>query len=273
MSEENPLDTYSPFNEEEEKRPRTSGSGVAAVASQDEEDDEELRLLERRVNILAAQLRESENEVERARLTGSLDLPPNWPKFYPLIHFDIEEVAQPLRKFVMDAMFAWCVMVIAFSLNLIGCLALLRAGNVTESPGSKVALAALYLFLLVPLALDLSALSVYRVLKTDSPSSLSYMKLFLFLGITTFYQAFLVLGLESSGTCGLITMINLLFSSYWFIGNLSALITWCFALSSWLHYKLLMALWDYYKGTEQGENLEQDVKKTLAVMVVDALKK
>ena len=271
MDDENPLANYQPFNELDNESPVAAQPALSPTIGADAEE-EEIRAMEQRVNILQAQVTAQENQFAHARETGSFEPPPNWPKFYPLIHFDIEEVPQSLRKFVTEGIFGWCLMDIAFTLNFIGCLSLLRAGEVTDSPGSKVALSALYLFLLVPLSLDLNALAVYRVLKSDSPSSLSYMKLFVFLGITTAFQCVLTFGLESSGSCGLITMINLFVSGHWFIGVIALLVTLALGMSTFVHFQLLRGLWSYYRGTEQGGNIEQDMKRTLAVMVVDALK-
>jgi hypothetical protein len=264
--ETNPLDSYSPFDGTKDESVKSPTIGA------DPEEEDEIRAFEQRLNILEAQLASQESELVTARETGSLEPPANWPNFYPLVHFDIEEVPTQLRSFVTDAMFEWCAMSIAFGLNFIGCLTLLRAGDATDSPGSKIALSTLYLFLLVPLALDLIALAVYRILKSDSPSSLSYLKLFLFMGGTTFFQAILTLGLESSGSCGLITMLSLWFGGHFFIATLAVLVTGSLAFSTFLHFRLLSGLWSYYRGTADGGDLEQTVKRTFAGAVVDALK-
>ena len=153
-------------------------------------------------------------------------------------------------------------MAISFGLNWLGCLTLLHAGDSTDSPGSKIALS----------SLDLDAMAIYRVLKSDSPSTLSNMKMFAALGVTTFFVAFLAIGLDSSGSCGLITTISLFMGGHAFLGLFSTIITAGLTYTAFTQYKLLKSLWAYYKGTEQGENIQDNMKKTVAMMVVDSLK-
>ena len=269
MDVENPLDNYSPFDKENEKILPKKINNINKTF--DEDDDDEIRKMEQRLNILESRLNLEETQLSVAQETGVIDPSANWPAFYPIVYFDIEDVATLLQPFATQAIFSWCLMLIAFSLNWIGCLSLLRAGDSTESPGSKIALASLYLFIIVPLALDLSALSVYKVLK-GNPTTFSYLKIFISLGFTLLFESILSLGLESSGSCGFITMLNLLMNGHWLIGFFAIIITILLGYTTYSHYILLTGLWNHYKGTEQGQNLETDVKKSLAVMVVEALK-
>ncbi|OHT07467.1 hypothetical protein TRFO_24283 [Tritrichomonas foetus] len=272
MEETNPLDNYSPFDQTEEVKTISSPATSPTIGAEPDIDDAEIRAYEARLNILESQLNSQTEQINVARETGNAEPLPNWPKFYPLVHFDIEEVPEALRVFVSEAFYGWFIMAVAYSLNWLGCLTLIRAGNSTESPGSKIALASLYLFIVVPLALDLDAMSIYRVLKTDKPSTMTYLKIFIFLGITIFFEGMLALGLESSGSCGLITLINLFLDGHWFIGLISILVTGSLALACFTHYKLFKKLWAYYKGTSEGEDLEGNLKRTFAMAVVDYLK-
>jgi hypothetical protein len=266
---ENPLDNYSPFDGAPESPPVRSRAPSTSLAISEED---EIRLLEERLNILESQISTQEKQLHDARSTGSLEPPPNWPYFYPLIYYDLAEVAAPLQVFVQQAMLGWLCMSAGFSLNFLGCLTLLRAGEATDSPGSKIALSALYLFFVVPMALDLTALGVYRQMKNDSPSSLGYLKLFAFLGFSTLFQAILTLGLESSGSCGFVTMLNLFIEGHGIIGTLALVITGLLGWSTWTHYKLLTGMWVYYRGSEEGRNLDlTDVRSTIAPLIVGAL--
>jgi len=270
--ESNPLENYSPFEHpEQDTRPKKLPSRSYTPTPVSEDDDEEIRAYEQRLNVLESRLNAQETQLAVAQESGLIEPPANWPKFYPLVHFDVEEVAPALQSYAHQAMFSWCMMVISFTLNWLCCLTLLKAGDVSTSPGSKIALSSLYLFVIVPLALDLAALSIYRALK-DDPSSFTYLKIFATLGFAMAFEGTLSLGLDSSGSCGLITMLTLYEKGYWIIGFIAILVTASFSYTTYLHYKLLVGLWKYYKGTEQGSSLETDVKKSLAVMVVEALK-
>lgn len=269
MNDPNPLDNYSPFEQTDRDSKLNSKSPTIGA---DPEDDDDLRAYEQRLNILESQLNSQESILNNAKESGTLEPPPNWPKFYPMVHFDINEVPEQLRKYVSTGLYSWCLMAASFALNWIGCLTLLHAGDSTDSPGSKIALSSLYLFIVVPLALDLGAMAIYRVLKSDNASTLSYMKMFAALGIATIFEGILAIGLESSGSCGLITTISLLMGGHVFLGVFSTIITASLSYTAYVQYKLLNSLWKYYKGTEQGENIQDNMKKTVAQMVVDSLK-
>jgi hypothetical protein len=265
---ENPLDNYSPFDSNPTSSPvRSRASSNLAVS-----EEEEIRLLEERLNILESQLSTQEKQLNDARVTGSLEPPPNWPYFYPIIYYDLNDIPPLLQAFVQQAMYGWLFMAAGFSLNFIGCLLLLRAGEATDSPGSKIALSALYLFFVVPMALDLTALGVYRQMKNASPTSLGYLKLLAFLGFSTLFQAILTMGMESSGSCGFVTMLNLFVEGYSFIGLIALVITGLLGWSTWTHYKLLKGMWIYYRGSEEGRNLDMtNMRSTLTPLIVGAL--
>jgi hypothetical protein len=271
MGDENPLQSYNPF-QEGESRPAPPSFSSPPSFSATPDDEQDLRTLEQELNIWESRLAAQEQQLARAQETGVFEPPPNWPSAYPLVYFDSSTVPEPLRPFAERAMLAWTLMAIAFALNFIGCLSLLRAGEAADSPGSKIALSALYLFLIVPIALDLSALAVYRALQNSAPSSLSFVKIFIFLGAATVFQAILTLGFETSGSCGLITMLNLMFGSHPVIGTLALFITAALAVSTYVHFALLNGLWNYWRGTDQGRgDLAVPARQIVANVVLNAL--
>lgn len=281
--EENPLDTYSPFEDadihevkpagQSQDTPNTLGAEPISPINDKNDDDDEIKAYEARLNALENHLNNQATQLSIAQETGNFEEPPNFPKFYPLIHFDIEEVPENLRNFVNTALLGWCFMFGAFLLNWLGCLFLLGAGDSIESPGSKISLSTLYLFVVVPIAIDFDALEIYQALRESNPSNLKFMKIFIFLGVTIFFEGILTLGLESSGSCGLITMISLFTSGHWLLGLFSILVTLCLGFTTYFHYVLASSLWQYYRGTEQGENLQDNMKHTIANVIVDALQK
>jgi hypothetical protein len=128
--------------------------------------EEQLRAYEDRLNILEESINTQELHFRDSGRLSTAEPPPNWPRCYPLVHYNIEDVPESNRLFVYSALFAWVLMAIAFALNWLGCLALISVNDTSiESPGSKIALSSLYLFIVVPLALDLDAISVYRALQ------------------------------------------------------------------------------------------------------------
>ena len=266
---DDPIETYSPFDNADLNAPKNTG-GITSNSQVDDINEEDLRAFEQRLNILESKLNAREVEVHVNQPTS---MPPNWPPFYPLVYYNIEDVTALLRPFVKDALYAWCLSTFSFLFNWLGCLALLGA-NITSisSPGSKITLSTLYLFIGSALSLDLNFLSVYRALKSDS-SSFAFIKIFLSLGFTTIYEAILALGFEDSGSVGLISMLNIFLGKGIFTGLLALIATAGFAFSVLYHLKLLNELWKYFKGTDQGNHIEDDIKGKVFDTVKDVFAK
>lgn len=274
-SDSNPLDNYSPFDQGSPIPIKTTTDTPSYIppsqTSAENDEDEEIREYQRKLSILESQLDQQEIMLQNYAETGEIEPPKNWPRFYPIVHFDIDEVIPARRVYVNQAMFSWCVMVVAFTLNWISCLSLLGSGGAVDSPGSKIALASLYLYLVVPLALDLDALAVYRIMKIEKGSYISFIKVFIFLGITIVFEFFQALGGESSGSCGLITTINLFTSAHWFIGTLSLIVTLCFSYSVMLEIRLITGLWSYYQKTDEFDELPNKIKEDVATKVINIM--
>ena len=264
---DNPLDNYSPFDDDEKVTVTAKPSSITADY---DEDDEEIKAYEQRLNVLESRINAQETQLTVAQENGFVEPPANWPPFYPFVYFDPEEVPPALRDYVNAAMFDWYYMAIAFAVNFITSLCLLRAGDAITSPGSKIALASLYLFI-VPLSLDLSSLAVYRAMKNE-PSYITYVKVFISLFALTIFEAFMTLGLDSSGGCGLITTLLLFGNAHWFLGLFGLITTLCFAWCTYRHFKLGTGIWKYYKTTEEGQNWETTAKDAATNILIDVAK-
>ncbi|KAK8836008.1 hypothetical protein M9Y10_040207 [Tritrichomonas musculus] len=236
--------------------------------------EDQIREYEENLDLLEHQINQLENSNENSRRNGinygpnEAELPPNWPKFYPIIHFDIDEVRENLRNYVKEGFLCWFVMIGSFLLNWIGTLSLLSVENTIKSPGSKIALSSIYLFILVPLALDLNTMSVYRAMKQSSIYTFTYIKIFLALGFTCLFEFMLTLGLDSSGSVGLISTIDLLVHKNFGCGIFGIFVTVSLGASLFLHINFLRKLWKYYRGTEEGGNMENDIRQSVANYLV-----
>lgn len=266
------LDNYSPFDDNSEPpkpvqntpNPNTSPSSTNSVLNEDE-----LSAYEARLDALEMSLNRQETEIKDSRNADG-ELTPNWPKCYPLVHFDINDVPENKRGFVKSAFFSWVVMGVAFALNWIGTISLLSVKETIDSPGSKIALSTLYLFVIVPLALDLDTMSVYNVLRKNG-GTFDYLKVFIAIGLTCLFETILAIGMESSGSVGLITTIDLFSNKYAGVGIFSLIVTLALIFAAILHYRLIFTLWSYYRGTNEGANMEDDIKRSMTDLVVDSL--
>jgi hypothetical protein len=233
--------------------------------------EDQLRAYEDRLNVLEETINGQELRVrESGRLLES-DPPPNWPRCYPVVHYNIEDVPESNRGFVHSALFAWVLMALAFALNWIGCLSLISVSDeAIESPGSKIALSSLYLFIVVPLALDLDAVAVYRALQGRS-STFTFLKIFAALAATAGFELMMFLGLEESGSVGLISTIELFAHKHVGVGAWGAVVTAMFFLALLIHLRFIRKLWKFYRGTAEGENIETDVRRGVTEFVVESL--
>jgi hypothetical protein len=244
-------------------------SSIAPPSSQDLTEDQ-LRAYEDRLNMLESSISARETSARQNTTPGGEPVP-NWPRFYPMVHYDIEDVPESLRHFVHEALFAWVLMAIAFLFNWIGCISLISVSDSSiESPGSKIALSSLYAFILVPLAIDLDALSVYRTLATNM-STFGFLKVFLALAITAVFETLMFLGLDSSGSVGLISTISLFGYGHIGLGVWGVIVTLAYLGAVALTLWLLKRLWSFYKGSTQGADMESDVRRGLAEFVVQRI--
>ena len=279
MSDTAFLDDYAPFENEPRAAPAVARP-VAPVFRDPGVDDEcpltpeQLDAYEREVHLLELSVNNREQQVHEARQTGGLEPAPNWPKCYPIVHFDIEDVSEQYRHFVHEAFFTWIMMAVSFLLNWIGCLTLISVSDdAIGSPGSKIALSSLYLFVVCPLALDLDAMSVYRALSAPSVLTISYLKIFLALAFTIAFEGMMVLGLDDSGSVGLISTIDLFSYGHTGVGVWGVIVTLVFGVALVFHVKLITGLWKFYKGTEEGEHMETDVRRSVAEFMVERLRR
>lgn len=281
MTDTTYLDNYSPFDDDamdqlpelksdKSKKSKTSEETKETPLINGEEiTPEMLDQMEQRLNMMEHDIEHEESKGASASL-GILEPEPNWPKCYPLVHFDINEIDSAYRPYVNEAFFNWIVITISFGLNFIATLCLLGVGDAVESQGTKIAFSSIYFFLLMPLALNLDALSVYKAMKTP-PTTLAYTKIFISLSLTFLFEAVLAIGLESSGSVGLITTIDLFSNKCVGCGIFGIIVTICMGVSAFFTVKLLIKLWKFFRGTEEGGNMQQNLKVTVAQFVVDTL--
>ena len=84
------------------------------------------------------------------------------------------------------------------------------------------------------------------------------------LGFTCLFEFMLTLGMDSSGSVGLISTIDLLVHSNYGCGIFGIFVTTALGISLFFYANFLTKLWKYYRGTEEGGNMETDIKRSMA---------
>lgn len=276
------LDSYSPFTDGSDpelpstNQPLNSGSSLAPQIDVKLDDTgiitkESIEEYQARLDYLERSLQQEEENLA-TQINNDDEPAANWPRFYPIVYFNIEDIPENLRVFVRESFFCWFCMLGTFGLNWIVTLSLLSTkADIVTSPGSKIALSSLYLFMIVPLALDVDNLAIYRALRKPV-NTLTYVKIFLFLIITMIFELFQFIGSQNSGSVGLICTISAFTSGHIAVGVFSLFVTIGYAGTIFSQSYLLQKLWRFYRGTEEGGNMESSLKHNIAGFVVDTLK-
>jgi hypothetical protein len=79
------------------------------------------------------------------------------------------------------------------------------------------------------------------------------------------------LGLQDSGSVGLISTIDLFTGKHVGVGAWGAVVTAVFLIALLLHLRFTRQLWKFYRGTAEGENIDTDLRRGVTEFVVERL--
>ncbi|KAF8320125.1 scamp-domain-containing protein [Clavulina sp. PMI_390] len=173
----------------------------------------------------------------------------NWPPFFPLIYHDIDtEIPEASRPVIMRLYQLWLVLGGTLIINMIACIFILVAGS---SDGGKDLGASIGY---IPMIGILSFLLWYRPVYNGymKEQALYYYLYFFFCGWHLLFSVYMILGIPSTGSAGLIQTIGM-FSQ----GHLAAGILGAFASAGWvvqglgngIYYRMV---WNHHN--EQGHS-------------------
>ena len=112
------LDNYSPFDgENEDMPPLKRQERISNNKMEKELTAEEIEELERKLDLLEHNINTQEGDLQTRSV--NFEPQPNWPSFYPVVYFEINDVTDELKPYVHEAFFCWCVMAKTFCLKLI----------------------------------------------------------------------------------------------------------------------------------------------------------
>ncbi|KAF9507855.1 hypothetical protein BS47DRAFT_1373784 [Hydnum rufescens UP504] len=149
----------------------------------------------------------------------------NWPFFYPLIFHSIElEIPEPSRPLMSRLYQLWLVLLATLVINIIACIFILIAGS--SDGGKDLGASISYL----PLIGILSFLLWYRPIYNGymKEQALYYYLYFFFCGWHLLFSVYMIIGIPSTGSAGLIQTVSM-FSR----GHIAAAILGVFATAGW----------------------------------------
>jgi len=167
--------------------------------------------LERRERELQAREAELARRQEHIRLHGRN----NWPFFFPLIYHSIpDEIPEQYQPLISRLYQLWLILLITLIINLVACIFVLTSGS---SDGAKdLGSSITYLPVIGILSFLLWYRPIYNAYMKEQ--SLYYYLYFFFCGWHLLFSVYMILGIPSTGSAGLIQTVSM-FSRGYIVGG------------------------------------------------------
>jgi len=164
--------------------------------------------LTQREAALNARERELNERQERLQRHGKN----NWPFFYPLIFHSIQnEIPEASRGLITRLYQLWLALGVTLVINFISCIFVLLSG--TSDGGRDVGASAMYMPVIFILAFLLWYRPIYNGYMKEQ--SLYYYLYFFFGGWHILFSIYMILGIPSTGSAGLIQTVGLFVRHHW----------------------------------------------------------
>jgi len=139
----------------------------------------------------------------------------NWPPFYPLIYHDIsEEIPAASQPLITRLYQLWLVLFATLIINVVACIFLLAAGS--SSGGGDLGGSIGYLIIIGPLSFLLWYRPIYNGYMKEQ--ALYYYFYFFFGGFHLIFSVYMIIGIPSTGSAGLIQTIQMYSAHHWAAG-------------------------------------------------------
>jgi len=176
----------------------------------------------------------------------------NWPPFYPLIYHDIDvEIPQEHRPVITRLYQLWLVLAATLILNMIACIFILVAGS---SDGGKDLGASIGYIPFIGLT---SFLLWYRPIYNGymKEQALYYYIYFFFCGWHLLFSVYMILGIPSTGSAGIIQSVSM-FSRHHIVAGIFGILAsigWTVqGVGNLIYYRMI---WSHHNS--QGHSLDK----------------
>ncbi|EIW68384.1 hypothetical protein M231_00294 [Tremella mesenterica] len=194
-----------------------------------------------------AQLREREAAIgQREREVGVYRN--NWPPFFPFLHHDITTMPTE-HQTVGKLLYAqWLELIVTLVINLVGCILLLISGSLEG--GADVGAAGGYLPVIGVLSFILWYRPIYLgFLKVEGKAMAFFFYIyFVFQGFNLLYALYMLIGIPSTGSAGLINTIAMFAGGHIVAGVFGVLSSVGWGLQVVGGGVLYKRVWDYKNG-------------------------
>jgi len=146
----------------------------------------------------------------------------NWPPFYPLIYHEIsEEIPEASRPLITRLYQLWLVLFATLIINVVACIFLLAAGS--SNGGGDLGGSIGYLIFIGPLSFLLWYRPIYNGYMKEQ--ALYYYFYFFFGGFHLVFSIYMIIGIPSTGSAGLIQTIQMYSAGHWAAAVLGTIAT------------------------------------------------
>ncbi|KAJ3014766.1 hypothetical protein HKX48_004971 [Thoreauomyces humboldtii] len=189
-------------------QPSAAYSGPDAASLTQKE--EELRKREERLNQREAQLKRDQETMQQSGFK-----PPNWPKWYPLFHHDIEtDIPEAGRSIVRNIYRLWLGVMALLVWNMLACMVLLIS-HPSNMPNvaSDFGVSLIYIFFIGSASLYTWYRPVYMAFQSNA--ALYFYLFLLFNGMHILFSAYMAVGIPGSGGAGFINLLAVATDAKW----------------------------------------------------------
>ncbi|KZT58959.1 scamp-domain-containing protein [Calocera cornea HHB12733] len=163
--------------------------------------DARLEELSRRERELEARERDLARQQEALATAGKA----NWPFFFPFLRHDIKGDIPELSQQLMQRLYLlWLILLGTLIINFVACIFILLSG--TADGGKDLGASIGYLVVIPVASFFLWYLPIYRGFAKEQ--SLFYYIYYIFCGFHLLFSIYMIIGIPSTGSAGLISMIS-----------------------------------------------------------------
>jgi len=179
--------------------------------------DPRLEQIKQRERDLERREQELNVKAERIRTHGRN----NWPFFFPLIFHSIkDEIPEDFRPLITRLYQLWLVLAGTLLINMVACIFILLAGS--SEGGKDLGGSIGYIFLITPLSFLLWYRPIYNGFMKEQ--ALYYYLYFFFGGFHLLFSVYMIIGIPSTGSAGLIQTIQM-YSNHAIVAGILGTIT------------------------------------------------
>jgi hypothetical protein len=176
----------------------------------------------------------------------------NWPPFFPLIYHSIsEEIPDASRPLISRLYQLWLVLLATLLINMLACIFILVAG--ASDGGKDLGGSIGYLFIIPPLSFLLWYRPIYNGYMKEQ--ALYYYLYFFFGGFHLLFSVYMIIGIPSTGSAGLIQTIQMFSQGHWAAGILATIATTGWTLQGVGNAFYYRQIW--YHHTAAGHTMDK----------------